>query len=218
MDFGDDSTYNGLVFAYPAYWARNWATAGYDRTQNFQLWSVYELPFGKGHRFANHGLANWVVGGWQLNAVLSRASGTPFSVLASNTILNGPGNTETANQILPTAQIFGNTGPGQMWFNTAAYANPAAGTFGNTGRNSLRGPGLFELDMVLFRAFHVTERLQLQLRAEAFSLTNTPIFANPNNTLGGGTFGQITSTAVSSNGVSTGGGNRILRLGLRLSF
>jgi hypothetical protein len=218
MDFGDDSTYNGLTFAYPSYWQRNWAAAGYDRTHNFQMWSVVELPFGKGHRYFENGPASWVLGGWQLNTVLSRTSGTPFSVLASGSILNGPGNTETASSVTSNVQNFGRTGPGQLWFDTSAYINPAPGTFGNTGRNSMRGPGLFALDMGLFRGFKVAERYELQLRAEAFSITNTPIFANPNNTLGGGTFGQITSTAVSANGVSTGGGSRVIRLALRFSF
>ncbi len=218
MDYGDNSTYNGLTFAYPTYWQRNWAAAGYDRTHNFEFWSTYQLPFGKGHRLAQGGVASYVLGGWQLNAIVTAASGLPFSVLASNSILNAPGNTETAEQILPTVQMLGNVGPGQSWFNTAAYGNPAQNTWGNTGRNSLRGPSMFELDGGLFRDFAFREKYTFQFRAEAFSLTNTPIFATPNATVGSSNFGQITSTAVSANGVSTGGGSRVLRLGLKFSF
>ncbi len=218
IDFGDDSTLNGLVFAYPTFWSRDRAATGYDRTHNFQFWTTYELPFGKRRRYFEKGVAAYILGGWQLNAVVSVASGLPFTVQASNTILNAPGNTETAQQVLPNVQILGNVGPGQSWFNTAAYATPAPGTFGNTGRNSQRGPGMFELDGGLFRNFQFREKYQFQFRAEAFSLTNTPIFANPGNTVGSSTFGQITSTAVSANGVSTGGGSRVLRLGLKFSF
>jgi hypothetical protein len=221
MDMGDNSTYNGLTFAYPSYWARDWAAAGYDRTHNFELWSTYELPFGKGHKLASSGPAAWIIGGWQANAIFTAASGTPFTI-TSSAAFNAPGNTETANQMLPTVQILGNAGPGQLWFNTAAYAAPTAVNgvipFGNTGRNSLRGPGYFELDGSVFRDFPIRESLKLQFRAESFAITNTPIFGNPGNALGSGTFGQITSLAASANGVSNGGGYRIMRLGLRLSF
>lgn len=218
QDFADNSTLNGLTFAYPAYWARNWADASYDRTQNLQFWAIYELPFGKGHQMLQHGIAAGILGGWQVNAIFSAASGTPFTI-TSSAALNAPGNTETANQILPTVQIFGNIGPGQDWFNPAAYANPAQNTFGNTGRDSLRGPGYFELDASLFRDFSPTERFKLQLRAESFAITNSPIFANPNaNVSTTSNFGQITSLATSANGVTAGGGYRIIRLGMRFSF
>lgn len=218
MDYSDNSTYNGLVFAYPAYWARDWAAAGYDRTQNFELWAIYELPFGKGHSMLQHGIAAAVLGGWQVNTVFTAASGTPFNV-TSNAALNGPGNTEVAEQVLPDVQILGGIGSGEPWFNPLAYANPAQNTFGNSGRNSLRGPGFFELDASLFRDFSPSEKFKLQLRAESFAITNSPIFANPNaNVSTTSNFGQITSLAVAANGVTAGGGYRIIRLGMRLSF
>ena len=160
MDMADNSTLNGLTFAYPAYWARNWAAAGYDRTHNFEFWGVYPLPFGKGQKMLQHGAGAWILGGWQANAVFTAASGTPFTVQASNNLLNAPGNTETANQVSPAVQIFGNFGPGQSWFNPAAYANPAQNTYGNTGRNSLRGPGYFELDGSLFSRFQSDREIE----------------------------------------------------------
>ncbi len=220
MDYGDDSTYNGLVFAYPTYWSRDRSDAGYDRTNNFELFTVYDLPFGKGHRLVTTGVASWILGGWQFNNILTAASGTPFTVQASNSILNAPGNTEVANQILPTVQkTKSNIGNGQLWFNTAAFASPASGTFGNVGRNSMRGPGFYEWDTGLFRTFNLfSEKYQLQFRAESIAVTNSPIFGNPGNTIGSSTFGQITSTAVSANGVNTGGGNRVIRLALKLMF
>lgn len=218
LDMGDNSTANGLTFAYPAYWSRNWALASYDRPQDLTFWAIYALPFGKGHNLAQHGIAAALLGGWQVNTVLTAANGTPFTV-TSNTAINAPGNTETAEQILPSVQILGGIGSGQPWFNPAAYANPAANTFGNSGRNSLRGPGFFELDASLFRDFSPSEKFKLQLRAESFAITNSPIFGNPAaNVSTASSFGQITSLATSANGVSTGGGYRIIRLGLRVSF
>jgi hypothetical protein len=219
MDYGDNSTYNGLTFAYPTYWLRDRADAGYDRTHNFQAWTVYELPFGKGHRLVTTGPASKILGGWEFNNILSAASGTPFTVTASGTILNAPGNTEVANQVLPTVAKPGAIGPGQLWFNTAAFGTPSSGTFGNLGRNSMRGPGYFEWDTGLFRNFNLfSEKYQLQFRAESIAVTNTPIFSNPGATIGSSTFGQITSTAVSANGVNTGGGNRVIRLALKFYF
>jgi Carboxypeptidase regulatory-like domain len=219
MDMADNSTYNGLTFAYPAYWARNWAATGYDRTQNFQFWSTYALPFGKSRRWFNQGVGAYVFGGWQANAVFSAATGTPFNVTASNNLLNGPGNTEVANQVLGSVNILGAIGPGQQWFDPAAYAAPAQNTYGNSGRNSLRGPGFFELDASVFRDFSPSEKFKVQLRAESFAVTNTPIFANPNaNVSSPANFGQITSLAVAANGVTAGGGYRIIRLGMRFSF
>jgi hypothetical protein len=220
MDFGDDSTYKGLIFAYPTYWGRTRADAGYDRTHNFEVWTVYDAPFGKGHRFVTTGVGSQILGGWQINNILTAASGTPFTVEASNTILNAPGNTEVAEQVLPTGQkTKSNIGPRELWFNTAAFTTPASGTFGNVSRNDMGGPGFFEWDTGLFRTFNLfSEKYQPQFRAEAIAVTNTPIFANPGGTVGSSTFGQITSTAVSANGVNTGGGNRVIRLALKLIF
>lgn len=219
MDMADNSTYSGLLFAYPAYWSRNWATAGYDRTNNFEFWSIYNLPFGKGRRWVTNGFTSKVVGGWQLNPIFTAASGAPFTVEASNNLLDAPGNTEMANQVLPSVQILGHVGPGQEWFNPAAFAPPAQNTYGNAGRNSLRGPGFFELDLGLFRNFLIKEKYNVQFRAESFALTNSPIFANPNaNVSTVSNFGQVTSLAVAANGVTNGGGYRIIRLALKFSF
>ena len=73
----------------------------YDRTHVFKANGIYELPFGHGKRFANNGFASKLAGGWQMNWILSRTSGTPFNVATSGTSVNAPGNTQTADQILP---------------------------------------------------------------------------------------------------------------------
>ncbi len=94
-----------------------------------------------------------------------------------------------------------------------------AGVFGTSGRNILSGPGLFRLDLSLFKTFSFTERIKLEIRAETFDLTNTPAFSNPNGSLTSSTFGQVTGTVASGagvNGVGTFG--RALQLGAKLTF
>jgi hypothetical protein len=216
MDMGDNSTYNGLTFAYPLYWARNWAAAGYDRTHNLEIWTAYTLPFGKGQKYMQTGVGAWVLGGWQVNNIFTAASGTPFTITTTANE-EAPGNTSVANVVAPV-QILGNVGPGQQWFATSSFAAPATGVLGNGGRNDVRGPGYFELDSAVFRSFPLKENANLTFKAQAFAVTNTPIFGNPGATQGGSGFGQITSLAVSANGVTDGGGYRILQLALKLEF
>ena len=103
-------------------------------------YGTYELPFGHGHALASQGVLAAIVGGWQVNAILTRASGTPFTVTASGTSLNAPGSTQTADQVLPTVQILGDIGPNSSYFNPLAFAPVTAARFGTSGRDILRGP------------------------------------------------------------------------------
>jgi hypothetical protein len=201
-------------------YARNKALAGFDRTHNFQAYTNWELPFGRGKKWAREGLGSAVIGGWQLNALLSRTSGTPFNVASSGTSVNAPGNTQTADQVLPSVAILGGHGPGNPYFDPNAFAAVTAVRFGTSGRDIIRGPGLFNTDLSLFRDFSVTERFKLQFRAEAFNFTNTPQFGNP-----GATVSSATRNADGSikayNGyteITTASNERQLRFALRLSF
>lgn len=185
---------------------RNKALAGYDRTHNLKIFGTYDLPFGRGQRWLTRGYVNKLVGGWQINGIMAVVSGSPFTVGSSATALNSPGNTQTANQILPTVEIFGGLTP---YFDTKAFAAPTGtGVFGNTGRNILRGPGYFNLDSSLFRNFRINERFRVQFRAEAFGTTNTPHFGNPAATVTNGGFGNITGSS----------GQRQLRFAMKLNY
>src|SRR5205814_8938275 len=115
------------------------------RTHNFQTYTVYELPFGRGRKWANRGVAAAIAGGWTVNTILSRMSGTPFSVTSSGTSLNAPGNTQTADLVLPTVQILGGHGPNAPYFNPSAFVPVTAARFGTSGRNIVRGPGFCNL-------------------------------------------------------------------------
>ena len=80
------------------------------------------------------------------------------------------------------------------WFNTAAFVAQPANTVGNAGRNTLYGPPQRRLDVSLFKSLPLNDTMRLQLRVEAYNVTNTPTFANPNAALGAAGFGTITST------------------------
>jgi hypothetical protein len=97
----------------------------------------------------------------------------------------------------------------QEFFNTAAFTQAVIGTFGNVGRNSLRGPDFFDVDASVFRNLNLTERYRLQLRAEAFNVENRANFQNPNATVSSGvTFGRITAA----------NDPRVLQFALKLVF
>lgn len=214
-----DETNNSLMWSWAPMIDRNKALAGYDRTHNLQLFGVYSLPFGHGQRFLTHGVPAAILGGWSVNPILTYESGLPFSVTSSGTSVNAPGNTQTANQVLPTVAILGGHGPNEPYFNPYAFAPVTGVTFGTSGRNILRGPGLFNLDMSLNRDFFLTERLKLQFRAEAYGLTNTPQFANPGATVSNARF--TNGTITNYNGydiISSSSGERQIRFALKLYF
>ena len=210
----EDGWTTDLTFNYYPAFYRNRAVAGYDRTHALSFGWVYELPFGKGKSLVNGGgFASKLAGGWQVNGTLTAYSGAPFTVTADGTALNAPGNTQTANQVNATVRQLGNIGSGQYFYDPTAFSAVNSAVFGNVGRNTLRGPGMFNSDMSVFRTFHILERADLQFKAEAFNFTNTPKFANPNaNVSTPSSFMQITSTRTD---LTT---ERQFRFGLRLSF
>ena len=198
-----------------AYYDRNHGRAGIDQRHNFQLTSIYELPFGRGKRFVESGVGAAILGGWQLNGVFSAYTGTPFRVSTPNR-LNMPGSNNTANQISESVTKVGEVGPGQVFYDKSAFQQVTEqNVFGNMSYNSLSGPGAVNLDLGLFRAFQVTERFGMQFRAEAFNATNTPHFSNPNGDVSSSNFMRITGLR---NTGREGIDERVFRLGLRLNF
>ncbi|MGH8246114.1 MAG: hypothetical protein ACREUU_06755, partial [Gammaproteobacteria bacterium] len=161
----------------PEYYHLNRALTNYDTPHNFHASGIWELPFGRGKRWASDGWASKFAGGWQLNGLFSANSGQPFNVTSSGTSLDAPGNTQRADLVKPKVQILGGAGRGQSYFDPFAFApvsGPNSVRFGTAGFNLLRGPGLINLDLGLFRAFRVTERWKVEIRAEAFNVSNTP--------------------------------------------
>lgn len=159
--------------------------SGFDLRQRLTLTWVYEVPFRLGNRFANALLA-----GWQTSGLATFRTGFPFTVTVGGDIPNaGTGNIRAnlvGDLLLPEDQR-----TVDRWFNTAAFAQPAAFTFGTSGRNIVDGPGAVQCDLAVLRLFKLTERQGLQFRLELFNAFNHPVFGLPNATFGNAAFGRL---------------------------
>jgi hypothetical protein len=214
MDEATYSDWTEFLWNAASQYDRNRALASHDTPHNFQFAFVYELPFGEGKPWATTGLRRTILGGWQMNGTFSAFSGRPYTLTASGASLNMPGNQQTPDQIKDDVEIFGEVGDAGTYFDTSAFARVTEVRFGNVGRNSMRGPGQRNLDLSLFRSFAVHGGVELQVRAEAFNVTNTPHFNNPNGNINSSNFGRILSTDANwANGRS-----RQFRFGLRATF
>jgi hypothetical protein len=205
LDFGEFGTpfyqYNARL---------NYGPADFDRAHVFTLAHTLVLPFGPGHKFLSGatGVTRALTAGWQFNGITTVETGNPFTPQLSNNASLNSNMTLLPDQIAadPTAGINQNR---NLWFNPAAYAVPAAYTPGTAARNSLWGPGLFNLDWSLAKTFNLTERFTLQARWEVFNALNHTNFGQPNNNVDTGTAGEITSL---------GAPMRNMQLGLRLAW
>jgi hypothetical protein len=193
---------------------RNRASADHNIPHIFQLAYVYELPFGRTKQWATTGAANTILGGWQINGIFSAYKGRQYNLTASGASLNMPGNQQTPDQVNPTVAKLGNVGDDGTFFDITAFARPTGARFGTVGRNTMRGPGVVNTDLSLFRTFKPMEKLSVQVRAEAFNLSNTPHFSNPNGNRNSSNFGKVLSTQ----SADALGRSREFRFGLRLSF
>lgn len=218
--YGENSD-SGLFFNSASVLARNRSLASFDRTHNLQIWTVAELPFGRGKRYLQQGIASWVAGGWQLNGSFSAYSGTPFTVTSSGTSLQAPGNSQVADQVKVEVAVPGGVGPGNPYFDPLAYRAITTARYGNAGLNNLRGPGLVNVDAGLFRNFKLSEKLALQFRAESFNLSNTPHFNNPGSNVSSmqlNSDGSVRSLNGYSEITSAQSDERQFRFALRLFF
>ncbi len=171
-----------------------------DVPHRFVASVLYDLPAGKGRTYmANAPRAvDAVLGGWSLGSIWSASSQVPFSP----TVSGNPANTGTYT-VVQRPDVVGDPHNGtrtlQADFNTAAFARPANYTYGSAGRNILRGRPQFNWDFSAHKNFQIVERVRLQFRFEAFTLTNTPRFGAPGNVLGTAAFGVIASASTPRN-------------------
>jgi len=213
---GDGGGNDGGAPSFYLGFRRNYMVVSNNRRHTFVQSVVYELPFGKGKPLLHSGWANWVAGGWQVSTVMTIMSGRPLDFSASGTSLNAPGTRQTPNQMGPFS-VLGAIGPAPNngpWFDISAFVPvTTAQTVGNMSRYKFAGPRYFNLDAAMFKRFPVTERIGLEFRAEAFSVTNTPHFDQPNGNASDGVgFGHITGT------IGGADGNRTMELGAKLTF
>jgi hypothetical protein len=173
------------------------AESTFNVPHRFVLSGVYEMPFGKGRALANTGnrLVNGVIGGWQLNVIATMQSGFGITPTMAASNLNNAGAYQLPNRVCD-----GNL-PGEQrsiarWFDTSCFVAPPALTYGNSGLNIIRGPGLQQVDLAVLKNFPLLfrETARVQLRAEAFNLGNRANFRNPNFNIGVPAGGTITQT------------------------
>jgi hypothetical protein len=187
-----------------------WGPCYYDLTHNISAYLSYDLPFGRNRAIGknwNH-LVDAVLGGWQVNAILSFHNGFPLTISAPDH--SGTNSQGSRADCVAPAQVFGRQDSplgGYQWFDPAAYGPAAQGTFGSCGVGTVRGPGLATSDVSLLKNFQLTERQKLEFRSEFINLTNTPLLQAPTVSLGS-TLGLIQSSQ----------GARNIQFGLKYSF
>jgi Carboxypeptidase regulatory-like domain/TonB dependent receptor-like, beta-barrel len=169
-----------------------------DIAHRFVISYLYELPFGKGHKFGANapGLLDAIIGGWQFNGITNFQSGTPLTITANNTAgLFNPLTRPNTNGKDPN--LSGKVDERlNKYFDTSVYSQPAAFIFGNVGPTvNIRNDGVRSFDLSLFKQFAPTEKMRVQFRVEALNAFNTPRFGSPTTSVTANTFGQITSQA-----------------------
>ena len=204
------------------------SVADYDTPHRWVLSSVYALPFGKGQRFAaNNRVVEAIAGGWQMTSIFTLQSGRPFTVVSGRDESNTDGGADRPNAI-GNWRVADPT-PGR-WFNpctltaagarrncladdTPAWQLNAINTFGNAGRNILRGQRSANWDLGIYRNFKIVERLGAQVRAETYNVANRAQFLLPVGNAANVAFGQVTSAAQSDFGAQ-----RQIQFALKLTF
>jgi hypothetical protein len=222
---GANNSDNQPVIKIPELYHLNRGISGVNIPHVLNIRSIAELPFGSGRRWMKEpGVMSAIFGGWQLNNILSFRSGRPFTVTTSTTPLNTPSiGSNPADKVKDDVEILGGVGRGNSYFDPFAFAVVSEARLGNSGYNSMIGPGVAQWDLGLFRQIGLGGAKNLQIRLEAFNVTNRPQFANPGSNrsslqlnpdgsirnLNGYT--EITSTTGSKS-------ERQVRVGLRFGF
>jgi hypothetical protein len=186
-----------------------------DVARRMVISGVYELPFGKGKKFASNvsGPMNLLVGGWQVNTMTTIQGGLPLQVRGANnfTGINWPNSTGDAYLSSSERSI-------DRWFNTSVFQNPADWTLGNVARTqpNVRGPGIFDIAFSAFKTFFITEGVKLEFRTEMFNAINWVNYNSPNVSFSPNRQGVNTNPNFGR--ILSAGEARRIQLGLRLEF
>jgi hypothetical protein len=203
-----------------------------DVRNTFTTNAVYQLPFGKGRRFLNEGVAGTVLEGWNMSGIMTARSGEPVNITITrkaNVMQDGITSGQRPD-LIPGVSLYPTGGSTlNNWFSFAPFAVPAKYTWGNAPRYFGRGPGNYEVDTALSKRTALFEHGGLTFRAEAFNLFNHPMFGTPSGGLGSVTtnstgtitavnpnFGKITS--IINTGATGTGTPRRMQVSVRLDF
>jgi hypothetical protein len=177
--------------------APSWVISSADHPQRLVLDGIYELPFGPGKPIANwnNPVARHVIGGWQMNWVVTVQSGAPLSFSSATRIFKSTANPQTIDR----------------WFDVAQFIPQAPFTLNTLSARiaDLRAPIMNKWDMTAMKNFRITEGVRVNFRAEFYNAFNHPNFGSPNTTVTSSSFGRITSTV---------GGGRLIQAVMRVVF
>jgi outer membrane receptor protein involved in Fe transport len=198
--------------------AANYGISQLDVPQSLNGYATWELPFGQGRRFALHGAADEALGGWRFTGVFQAHSGIAFTPTVGTADMSNSQASQCYCGFAWLPNVVSGVNPKlsnptiSEWFNTAAFTVPAANTFGNVGRNTLRGPDWRDVDFSLGKTFWLGEwagaQTHLEIRADAQDALNNPNFSQPSTAVGVAGGGVISSS----------NSNRIIQLGGRFIF
>jgi hypothetical protein len=216
-DMADEDGWVGLTWNHPLKFQDNFALAGFDRTHVFQMGFLYALPFLKD----SSKMTGKLLGGWQLNGIFAKYSGTPYAIGGSNTALN----CSSCGSILinfsgdpkPVGKVGSSTT--ETYYDKSLFAQPTGSGkegFGTSLRNNFRRPRVWNTDLSLFKQFRVTERIQPEFRIEAVNVFNHTNWGAPVTGFTANNFLQFTP-GNSENGTNSPGARR-LQLGFRVVF
>ena len=186
----DDLSYARGIIPQNSYCLRcDYGNSNFDIRNSFSMFLTYALPQPSQHQN--------LLGGWQLNTLMSFFTGTPFTVYSGN---DSSGTSEFADR----AQVVGDPFSGvpasnratstYYWFNPAAFAEPTPGTYSNQKFDQFYGPPNHQIDFSVFKNFGITEHMKLQLRVEVFNIFNFVNYSGPANNAAGSNLGQVGST------------------------
>jgi Carboxypeptidase regulatory-like domain len=176
---------------------------------------VYELPFG---RDGGNGALHYLLGGWTLSGLMQARTGRPLTITASRAtgdLPDGNNQAQRADRVTSVPVYPADQTP-EVWFNPAAFALPASGTWGNVGRNTVRAPGLFQIDLALQKRFEISGPRNVEFRIEAFNAFNRLNLGAPGTAVTSpSSFGRITGPLNRGYGTGTA---RQLQFMLRFNF
>ncbi len=168
----------------------NYGNSDQDQRNVFVSSALYKLPFGRGQAYAHNVpvILDELIGGWQINPLVTLAGGTPIDFDAQGS----PDNRPDLINYTPVGkhQLGGASYANNITYFTGVFSKPpvnAGGVYtrpGTLGRNTFHGPGYADMDLSAFKGFHVTERVNAEFRAQAFNVFNHPAFSNPDTNLG----------------------------------